>query len=740
MKKILLAFLLYFSLVASASGLQVVKLSLTGDLVDSKGTLAAGEMKRVSGATKINSGVLSTVRGNRTQLIEWSHEFDNAWWAKTNTTITTGIADPDGGTDACYMKADATATEARTLTVTNIMEPGQYYIVSIYGKKADIDFLRILQRKHSGAYIISYFNLSTGTWGTTGHTTKGFINEGDGWYRVWVMIYSDTGAANDAIYFGMTSTDNVYIYAGTLGEGIYVYGAQFEKLEGPSAPPGDELIDDINNRTFVAASDWTNTDITAYTEAGDLTITANAADQFCTLATAEAPMTSYQAYLLEFDVAAIQSTWTVSDFDAGYTIGTISANGTDQQILFSYADASSGGLRITSVANNSSMDFDNVSLKEITFPGPLEPGPYTATAGATATIPTEARFEDGWLKVESEEATNYALHSRDLSNAVWVKTNCTGTKDQIGLDEIASSASLLTASAANATCLQTVTRASTAKTFSVYIKRSVGTGTISMTDDDRANYTVCASLSSTAFTKYEITRTQANPVIGFKIATDTDAIIVDCNQLEETAYPTSPIPTTTSPVTRTADAGTAADNGGSWTITQALKNILDDAEPGGAPTDSQGTLLFEVKWGCDESVFTATSRGIISLRNHGSSIGYFNNANFLANDQSNTTQIAHPAFFAGDVIYYAVRWGDVDGNANDISVGFKEAEGTWGFGTPATYDGEFTLGTDLRLAFSNIYPFHIRNIRFYDEAFTQAEIAAGVDGGILLWMPLLEFP
>ena len=107
---------------------QLINLPLSSDLVDTRGTLAAGEMKRVSGATQIDGGVMTTKRGNRTNLVQRSHDFDQ-WWTKTNVTITDGISDPDGGVLADYMKADATATEVRRVYKGSAMADNCFYIL-----------------------------------------------------------------------------------------------------------------------------------------------------------------------------------------------------------------------------------------------------------------------------------------------------------------------------------------------------------------------------------------------------------------------------------------------------------------------------------------------------------------------------------------------------------------------------------------------------------------------------------
>lgn len=126
-----------------------------------------------------------------------------------------------------------------------------------------------------------------------------------------------------------------------------------------------------NDSTFAGASNWANVDINAYDETGDLTITANAIGQYCTLPVANAPMVAGKKYRLVFDVANLVSTWTIKDFGGTQTIGTINAAGTGQSIEFTAS--TSGGLRIVSNAADSSADIDNVYLYQIGVTLALEP-------------------------------------------------------------------------------------------------------------------------------------------------------------------------------------------------------------------------------------------------------------------------------------------------------------------------------------------------------------------------------
>jgi hypothetical protein len=154
------------------------------------------------------------------------------------------------------------------------------------------------------------------------------------------------------------------------------------------------------------------------------------------------------------------------------------------------------------------------------------------------------------------QSTNFCLYNRDLTNAAWIKTNCTAARTQTGADGAANSASLLTANANNATCLQSVTLASSARAQTAYIKRAAGSGAVFMTMDNGATWTdISASINGSSFSRCSIpSQTLANPVFGFKLATSGDSIIVDYVQNENGTIATSAIPTTDTAITRSTDA------------------------------------------------------------------------------------------------------------------------------------------------------------------------------------------
>jgi len=165
--------------------------------------------------------------------------------------------------------------------------------------------------------------------------------------------------------------------------------------------------------------------------------------------------------------------------------------------------------------------------------------------------PASSNVSRGLLIEESR--TNLLLHNRGLNDAAWTKTDITAAQDQAGLDGAANSASSITATGANGTCLQAITSASAARATSAYVKRITGTGVIEMTQNGGTTWTAVTVTSD--WTRVTIpSATVTNPSVGFRIVTSGDAIAVDAVQCENGAFSTSAILTTTTTATRAADS------------------------------------------------------------------------------------------------------------------------------------------------------------------------------------------
>lgn len=218
--------------------------------------------------------------------------------------------------------------------------------------------------------------------------------------------------------------------------------------------------------------------------------------------------------------------------------------------------------------------------------------------------------------VEELAGQNDVLQNRDLSNAAWTKSgSMTCTKTATGVDSVANSASTCTSSAATQTVTQAVTRASAANATSLYIRRRTGTGTVEVTRDNGTTWNnITSSLTSDwkrvvcldaegcmggrCIVVADMCATSANPTIGVRITTSTDAVDIDLAQNEARANPSSPI-------TSVAVAGTRAAESAYLTLSSSLpvlgsisvSVLATKANAVGAPTAAwQSNTNFLLAW------------------------------------------------------------------------------------------------------------------------------------------------
>ena len=188
----------------------------------------------------------------------------------------------------------------------------------------------------------------------------------------------------------------------------------------------------------------------------------------------------------------------------------------------------------------------------------LTQGPSVSTYLPTTTsaiyaLPIEYNSSGNAIGVLAEPAaTNLCLHSNDLTDAAWTAANMTTAKTATGPGNRANEATTVTATAANATVKQSITDASAARVTAVYLKRRTGTGNVDLTMDDGSTWATQAI--TTSWVRYELaTATAANPIVGLRLVTDTDAVDVALFQHELGTVATSPIVTIGSTATRAKD-------------------------------------------------------------------------------------------------------------------------------------------------------------------------------------------
>ena len=187
-------------------------------------TLGDMTVVRATTATRVNSaGLIEEVPRN---LLTYSQDFTNASWSKSGVTITanTTVA-PNGTTTASKLVEDGFLV---TYGVYKGITTGFRYSHSIYAKKGERDWIKVNAIHGSNQSV--WFNLANGTIGTNNTTgTPSIENVGNGWYRC--VINNTNHSAASSFYSVMPCTNNnIETYTGTIGNGVFIWGAQLDKF------------------------------------------------------------------------------------------------------------------------------------------------------------------------------------------------------------------------------------------------------------------------------------------------------------------------------------------------------------------------------------------------------------------------------------------------------------------------------------------------------------------------------
>jgi hypothetical protein len=185
-------------------------------------TLGDMNVVRATTATRVNSaGLIEVVPRN---LLTYSNDFTDASWLKSGVTITanTTIA-PNGTTTASKIVEDGFLI---TYGVYKGITTGFRYSHSIYAKKGERDWIKV--NAIHGANQSVWFNLANGTIGTNNTSgTPSIENVGNGWYRCSINNTIHNVAASFFSVMPCTN-NNVETYTGTIGSGIFIWGAQLD--------------------------------------------------------------------------------------------------------------------------------------------------------------------------------------------------------------------------------------------------------------------------------------------------------------------------------------------------------------------------------------------------------------------------------------------------------------------------------------------------------------------------------
>ncbi len=153
----------------------------------------------------------------RTNALQYSEEFDNAYWINNGITITANqIVSPDGTQTADLLTGVSGGFGVvvfSTWTSTN-------NCASCFAKKGSTNLFKIANVSASDRYVI--FDLENGTVSEEATNWSGSIeNFGNGWYRCTAISNNETGTFS----LGVTAAS----------ESVYIWGAQLEAGSYPTS-------------------------------------------------------------------------------------------------------------------------------------------------------------------------------------------------------------------------------------------------------------------------------------------------------------------------------------------------------------------------------------------------------------------------------------------------------------------------------------------------------------------------
>ncbi len=177
------------------------------------------------------------IEEQRTNLVTYSSDFDNAAWTKNNATVNANAAvAPDGTLSADAIIPSATSS-TKVLLRTTTMTASSAMTLSVYAKAAGYNFL-ILRLDDSSVGVFATFNISNGSvsnaaavFGAGWTAPSASITDvGNGWYRCTLSAVSNASTSIRQIAFvnDVSTNQNGSTFTGNGFSGVYLWGAQLE--------------------------------------------------------------------------------------------------------------------------------------------------------------------------------------------------------------------------------------------------------------------------------------------------------------------------------------------------------------------------------------------------------------------------------------------------------------------------------------------------------------------------------
>ena len=174
-------------------------------------------------ATRVD--VNGLIEKGRENLLLRSNEFDNAYWSKSDSSIVTGQADPNGGSNA-FKVVENTNTAYHRIFGNYTMVNGNVYTTSVIAKAAGRNYLTLSNNVSAGTCI---FNLTNGSVSLQESSviSASATSLGGGWYRCEMVAAGDKSGTYN-VFIGCDDDGVIAPYTGDGTSGVFIYQSQLE--------------------------------------------------------------------------------------------------------------------------------------------------------------------------------------------------------------------------------------------------------------------------------------------------------------------------------------------------------------------------------------------------------------------------------------------------------------------------------------------------------------------------------
>ena len=251
-------------------------------------------LARVDYKDNVNGSLL--LEPQRTNLLTYSEQMDNAAWVKQDSSVTANSTTSPDGTQNADKLVENDQNQAHYIQANSGSFTAGSYCLSIFAKAGERSIIQLLMSGSVNADAYANFDLVNGVISASASSTATIQSFGNGWYRC-NMVFTASSASSPLGFYCIQNSPTAtraLNYLGNGTSGIYIYGAQLEqgsystsyiKSEGAattrladscSGAGNSEVFNDSEGVLFIEAATLSELDITArYFQLSDGTITAN---------------------------------------------------------------------------------------------------------------------------------------------------------------------------------------------------------------------------------------------------------------------------------------------------------------------------------------------------------------------------------------------------------------------------------------------------------------------------------